>query len=148
MQKLTTDYLIMHENEVDWDKLSSDKDDGFSLVEVRLFRKRINWRKYITNHPTQFNTDILEIGSKYFTKEIYDLLAGFGIATDGFIRNHPERFDFRLVIENCNISDETLMETNDYWEKLPDLEEIFKKSKYVDFSGHNFDRTKLYLKIL
>ena len=94
MLKYSTEYLIIHENDINWDELSSDKDDMFSLVEIRLFRSKINWKKYLQTHSRScpFTTQMLEVASKYFTPEIYDLLAAFDIPQEDFIENHLDDF--------------------------------------------------------
>lgn len=145
MIKFSTEYLILHENEINWEKLSSDKEEFFSLVEVRLFRSKINWKQYLINHSEYVNTQILEIASKYFTKEIYEILAAFNITTEDFLKAHPEKFDFQSVIQNCEISEETLLQTKKYWDTLPNLKELFYNSKYIKIEDPEYSSIKLML---
>ena len=145
MIKFSTEYLILHENEINWEKLSSDKDEFFSLVEVRLFRSKINWKQYLINHSEYVNTQILETASKYFTKEIYEILAAFNITTEDFLKAHPEKFDFQSVIQNCEISEETLLQTKKYWDTLPNLKELFYNSKYIKIEDPEYSSIKLML---
>ena len=145
MIKFSTEYLILHENEINWEELSSDKDEFFSLVEVRLFRSKINWKQYLINHSEYVNTQILEIASKYFTKEIYEILAAFNITTEDFLKAHPEKFDFQSVIQNCEISEETLLQTKKYWDTLPNLKELFYNSKYIKIEDPEYSSIKLML---
>ena len=145
MIKFSTEYLILHENEINWEELSSDKDEFFSLVEVRLFRSKINWKQYLINHSEYVNTQILETASKYFTKEIYEILAAFNITTEDFLKAHPEKFDFQSVIQNCEISEETLLQTKKYWDTLPNLKELFYNSKYIKIEDPEYSSIKLML---
>lgn len=145
MIKFSTEYLILHENEINWEELSSDKDEFFSIVEVRLFRSKINWKQYLINHSEYVNTQILEIASKYFTKEIYEILAAFNITTEDFLKAHPEKFDFQSVIQNCEISEETLLQTKKYWDTLPNLKELFYNSKYIKIEDPEYSSIKLML---
>ena len=145
MIKFSTEYLILHENEINWEKLSSDKEEFFSLVEVRLFRSKINWKQYLINHSEYVNTQILEIPSKYFTKEIYEILAAFNITTEDFLKAHPEKFDFQSVIQNCENSEETLLQTKKYWDTLPNLKELFYNSKYIKIEDPEYSSIKLML---
>ena len=112
----TTEYLIMHENEIDWEELSKNPDRSFSLIEVRLFRKRINWLTYLPRHRDTLTTEILEMASKYFTDSVYKWLSYMNIPTEEFILRHKEKFDIPAVIHNrYNLSEEFLLEMIDYW---------------------------------
>ena len=44
----------------------------FSLAEIRMFRKRIKWEKYLISHSNTLSENKLEVASKHFTKEIYN----------------------------------------------------------------------------
>lgn len=145
----STEYLIIHEDEMDWDALSSIPDDMFSLVEIRLFRKRINWKLYFESHSIScpFTTQMLEMGSKYFTQEVYMILSNFGIATEDFIENHIDDFDFRSVILNCNISEDFLLENAEKWKNIKDIEDIFYRSKFVLLGTPQYSNLRLFLEM-
>lgn len=112
----STEYLIMHENEIDWEELSKDPNRSFSLIEVRLFRKRINWLTYLPRHRDTLTTEILEVASKYFNNSVYKWLSYMNIPTEEFIVRHKDEFDIPAVIHNrYNLSEEFLLEMIDYW---------------------------------
>lgn len=148
IEQLTTEYLILHENDVDWDALSSYPDRDFSLVEIRLFRKNINWEKYLISHSNILSDTKLEIASKYFTERIYTLLSSFNIATEDFIVRHADKFNFKSVILNCKMSQDALLETMDHWKDLPDIQNTFKESKYIDISQPEYSDIKLVVDTL
>lgn len=149
MINYSTEYLIIHEDDIDWDELSANPDDSFSLVEIRLFRKRINWKLYFRTHSIScpFNSQMLEIGSKYFDKEVYSMLANFGIAGQDFIENHINDFDFKDIIKNCNVNQEFLMNNTEKWSNYENLIDLFRKSKYIDLDDPNFLEIKLLLEM-
>lgn len=149
MINYSTEYLIIHEDELDWEELSSNKDDMFSLVEIRLFRSKINWRVYLESHlrSCPFTLQMMEIASKYFDENIYRMLASFNLAEEEFIMNHLNDFDFQLLIKNSNLSEDFLLNTLDYWCDIPDIEEVFKKSKYINVESPNYGQIKLILEV-
>ena len=147
MIQYTTEYLILNEDTIDWERLSRDSDDSFTLPEIRIFRKKINWKEYLLSHKSTISLRELEVASKYFTKEIYNEIAAYNIADDEFIINHKDKFDFRIVIPNCNISETTLMACVDYWEHIPDIKDIFIRAKYIDINSREFSGIKLLLKV-
>lgn len=58
---ISTEYLIMHEDEINWNELSKNPNRPLSLVEARLFRKNIDWKKYIITHAGTLTNDFLEV---------------------------------------------------------------------------------------
>lgn len=149
MISFSTEYLIIHENDVDWEKLSSDKDDMFSLIEIRLFRSKINWKSYIMSHlrSCPFTTQMMEVASKYFDDAIYTILASFNVADEDFILNHKEKFNFELLIKNSNLSEKFLLETMENWVHLENIEEIFKSSKYINLEDPKYNQIKLIFEV-
>lgn len=147
MLNYSTEYLIIHEDEIDWDQLSSQSDDFFSLVEIRLFRKKINWKRYLLSHKNSMSTLNLEVASKYFTKEIYDEIASYNIADEDFISNHKDDFDFKIVISNCNVSAQMLNSCQEKWIDIPGIKNIFLSAKYIDIDSPDFSDIKLLLEI-
>lgn len=144
MSKYSIEYLIKNEDVIDWEALSGDKDDSLNLVEIRLFRKRINWSKYLNCHRIM-STDELEMASKYFTKNHYDQLAAFEIATDEFIIKHAENFDFRILLKSAKLSDDNIMNLRQYWENIPGIEGIIKNSKYIDLESSEYSQLAVML---
>lgn len=147
MVQYTTEYLILNEDTIDWERLSRDADDFFTLFEIRMFRKRINWKEYLLSHKSTISLKELEVASKHFTKEIYNEIAAYNIADEDFIVNHKDKFDFRIVIPNCNISEAALLECIDYWIHIPDIKGLFIKAKYIDINSKEFSGIKLLLKL-
>lgn len=93
MINYSTEYLILHENEMDWEKLSADASDYFSLIEARLFRKHINWKEYIKTHSNILSEPFLEIASKYFTDAEYFELIVYGVCNyENFVIKHAKEF--------------------------------------------------------
>ena len=147
MDEYSTEYLIMHEDTIDWDELSAKKDFSLSLVEVRLFRSKINWRKYLNTHRFM-STDALEIASKYFTEENYRQIAAFNIATDHFVKNHPDRFDFTLLLKSTKLEESTILELQEYWENIPDIFSIISESNYIDLESEEYANLSVMLEAL
>lgn len=131
-EHLSTEYLITNEDSLDWEAISSNKSIILSNLDIKLFGKNINWKTYLINHSNHITTDILESANKYFTLDIYKYLSSFGIATEEFILNHREKFDFRDIIENCAMSEDGLIDTQDMWMKIPGIKRIFKNAKKID----------------
>jgi len=148
MFNVSTEYLIKHEDSINWEALSDMTDDEFSLTEIRLFRKRINWKKYLKNHKGQMSGDMFEIASKYFTPEVYRMIAVFNLAPNSFIESHAEFFDFKLLIENSDLSQETLLKCQKYWSNIPNIQESFKKSKFIHLDDPAFIDLKCAIEIL
>lgn len=146
MLKYSTEYLIIHENTIDWEKLSSDKEDMFSLVEIRLFRSKINWKKYLQTHSRTcpFTTQMLEVASKYFTPEIYGMLAAFDIPQEDFIENHLEDFSPGMLIMGCSLSEDFFLNHIDYWK---DWKDHFNLSQKIDLESSQYARLKLLLEV-
>lgn len=149
MLNYSTEYLIMHEDSINWEELSSNKDDFFSLVEIRLFRKRINWKAYFCSHLNSYTMtpQMFEIASKYFDDAVYRIISDFGIAPSEFIEAHPEKFNFENVIRYCNITEDALLNCEQYWKNISNIKEIFYESKYISLNSPNFSRIKLMLEI-
>jgi hypothetical protein len=98
----------------------------------------------LITHQNQINTDILEIASKHFTPEIYEILACFGIATEEFIENHIDNFRNLIVevIKNCNVSEEFILKYEKCWYgKIID----FNSTKYIKIDEPRFSRLKLFI---
>lgn len=117
MEEYTTEYLIMHEDELDWDELSKNPNRSFSLVEIRLFRKRIDWGRYLVRpeHINSITSDMLELASKYFNKSTYTILSlARGIPED-FVLKHRTDFNIGNYILNNKPSEEFLLATIDEW---------------------------------
>lgn len=149
MIKHTTEYLIMHEDDLNWEELSKDKDDFFNLIEIRLFRSKIDWAQYFAAHTwyCPMTTEMLEIASKYFTAKNYSQLAFFGIATEDFILKHPEKFNWEEVIKNIRISEENLLKTKEYWESYTGIKYTFLNSKKININLPEYERIKLLLEL-
>lgn len=128
----STEYLISHEDELDWEEISSNKSIVLSNTDIKIFGKKINWKTYLINHQNFITTEVLEIASKYFNNDTYTLLSSFGIATEEFILNHSDKFDFELIIENCSMSEDGLLQSQSYWVDIPNIKKVFKKAKKVD----------------
>ena len=149
MLKYSTEYLILNEESINWEKLSGDPEDYFSLVEIRLFRSKINWKTYLKSHikSCPFTTQMLEVGSKYFDKTVYQILASFNIPTEDFIISHIDNFDIVKVIENCNVSQELLLEISEKWVDIENIKDSFKRAKFIDIDSPEFSDIKLLLEM-
>lgn len=90
---------------------------------------------------------MMEIASKYFDENVYRMLASFNLAEEEFIMNHLQDFDFQLLIKNSNISEDFLINTIDYWMDIPNVEEVFRKSKYINIESPNYGQIKLILEV-
>lgn len=141
---VTTEYLILHEDELDWDELSKKRQ--FSLVEIRLFRKRINWTKYLYKYCSVMSSEMLEIASKYFNLTHYMILGINGNCSEEFVLNHLNDFTEDGVNEyilSAAPSEEFLLKTVEYWK---DKEDISKEiQKYID--SENYPSVSLLFEI-
>lgn len=141
----TTEYLIMNESSIDWEKLSADKSRSFSLSEIRMFRKRIDWLVYLANH--QLNQNELEVASKYFTPAVYNLLAILGVDDEKFILNHRHDFNWELLISNSYLSEDVLNKCIDEWKDIPKnrLVKEFMNNKRINIYDGSYDSILLFL---
>ena len=145
MEDYSTEYLIMHEDEIDWDKLSKNPNRIFSLAEARLFRRKINWLQYLIIHSNSITPNILEVASKYFTPEVYKYLTYAGIANEEFVLNHRENFDILQYIISNLPSEDFLLAVLDCWKD----DEFVKKTlaKRLDLSKAEYKNIRLLYEI-
>lgn len=145
MDEYTTEYLILHESEIDWDSLSADKNRSFSIPEIRIFRKRINWLKYITTHNMNHNE--LEIASKYFSSSIYDVIALLDIADEEFIKNHRNNFNWEVLLSSATLSANLLNECFSSWKNISKdkLERAFSINNKINIHDGTYDDILLYV---
>lgn len=146
-EEYTTEYLIMHEDEIDWDELSKNTNRSFSLVEVRLFRKRIDWGKYLVRpeHINSITTDILEVASKYFTKSTYTILSLSRGLPEEFVLKHREMFNIGNYILNNKPSEEFLLETIDEWKDNSTVRTAIPLK--IDLSQEEYENIRLLYEV-
>lgn len=142
--KYSTEWLITHENSVDWDKLSSDKDENFSLIEIRLFRSKINWSSYLNTHR-MMTTSELEVASKYFKESHYRQLAAFDIATDEFVLKNIEKFNIYILLKCTSLSESTILKIIQDKIGDPKIKECIKLSPYINLESKEFSQLALFL---
>ena len=128
----TTEYLIMHEDEIDWKSLSGDASRSFSLVEIRLFRSKIHWNAYLLMHGMTMSLDMLETASKYFTSKEYALIAYLNLGSEEFVLNHLDSFFVPLYLEKNLPSERFLLETYNLWEDVSSTREKLKNEIYSE----------------
>lgn len=144
---MNTEYMIMHEGDIDWEKLSKDSSRSLSLAEIRMFRKRINWCEYIKTHD--MSPDGLEIASKHFRQEEYNLIALLNYGLDDFILNHREKFDWLVLFGSHYLKPSTIMACIDCWKDIPphQIEAALIDNPYIDPYNGEYDELLLYLGI-
>lgn len=148
IEELTTEYLILHEDEADWDAISKCKERDFSLPEIRMFRKKINWPAYLISHKDVLSTTKLEVASKHFTSEVYDIIIGLNIGAPEFLLAHAEKLNYRLLIQTGKPSPELLIETVQYWKNLEGIVGIFNSAKNFNINDAAYSEVKLILETL
>lgn len=140
-------YLIENEETIDWKKLSLDKDTSFSALEARLFKDRICWSEYIVIHKDKVTMEILEIcKDKIFpTTLTVFLLLYFDEFAEDFIMKYPENVDFEFILKYKTemLSEDALLATKNYWEKIPDIKEIL--ANFLDTIPERPDYSRLRL---
>lgn len=146
-KELTTEYLIINEETIDWDELSKESSRSFSLAEIRMFRKRIIWSEYIKNHNMSLIQ--LNIASKYFDVGVYRMIALLNAAPEEFIISHMDNFLWLTILATCKLSCETIFKCKECWEIYP-REKIaiaLKSNKQIDLSDESYKSLVLYLNL-
>lgn len=145
---LSVEDIIRNEDNIDWESASFQTTRNLTLVEVRLFRSKINWNLYVLRH--KMTTECLECASKYFAKETYNRIAAFNFATEEFIVNHKDDFNWSVVIANCKLSEETLLNCVDSWVHRPhyDLMRIFKEAREFDIFAGGYEQVRLLVELV
>lgn len=144
----TTDFLIINEDNIDWEYASFHSVRELSLAEIKLFRSKINWDAYILSHD--LNPVKMEFASKYFTRETYQRIAAFNMATEEFILKNKEKFNWLTLIKNSKLSEETLLAAAELWQQksLKDIKDAFLTAKYIDINSGAYPAIQLYLNLI
>ena len=146
--KYTTEYLIIHEEEIDWDELSAYSEKVFTLTEIRLFRRKINWLLYLMHHKDCFAREIeIEMASKYFSKPSWFLLLTKYTVSEEFLEKHKDEINWRNVLAHQPVSETFLMEHCNYWNIYSNdiIVESLLMNPNVDSA--NWNVLHLYLKL-
>ena len=143
----STEYLIIHEDEIDWLDLSQNKNRSFSLPEIRMFRNKIHWNIYCFEH--RMNYPELLIASKYFDRTTYKILSIYHNIPEQFIELHLDEIFWDDLIANSALDEEFLFKHSEYWMNTPIqiLQERFLKNTKIDLHSGDYDRLVLYLKL-
>jgi len=143
----TTDFLIINEENIDWEILSQFKGRSFSMAEIRMFRKKIQWNLYLINHALS-NIE-LNIASKYFSDSVFAVLSAFVSLPEEFIKKHHTKLSWKYLIQRSYISEDLLFELQDDWIHLDDqiLINGFSKNPFIDLNSNDYNRLALYLKL-
>ena len=141
---MDTEYLILHEDEIDWKSLSNDKNRSFSLSEIRMFRKRIDWIDYLKTH--NLSHDELEVASKHFTKSVYEFIALNNLADQDFIVKHKTDFDWRILLTSSYLTQDTLMKCESSMGYVKELIlEYLSKNSLIDLYDGSYDEFLVYM---
>lgn len=142
---LTTEDLIIHENEIDWEELSENKERSFNLSEIRIFRKRINWAKYLMYH--EMSPIQMEVASKYFDNYAYRVIAIYNLATPEFIEKHKDDFDWDYLLAFSTYNAKLLDDCLDCWKNIPKnlLERYLCGNSHIDIYDDSFAAIRLYI---
>ena len=113
LRNLSTEELIKFEDVLDWRDLSIVR--TFSFVEIRLFRKKIDWTHYIVRND--MSEENMELASKYFTSQTYYYIARLNKATKSFILNHIENFkdSWKQLFLSSSVNDDIVFALEPYW---------------------------------
>lgn len=147
LDQFTTDFLIVNEENIDWESLSQFKGRSFSLAEIRMFRKSIQWNLYLINHA--LNEIELDVAAKHFTDSVFNVISAFVNLSEKFIRKYKDRLSWRYLIRKSNLSEDFLFEMEEYWTKLPreTIIDGFSMNQYIDLTLDSYRRLALYLKL-
>ena len=143
----TTEFLIINEENINWDALSGFPRRSFSLPEIRMFRKRIKWSMYLFTHEFKNDTEI-EFASKYFDENAFALLSQYELSKHT-ISLFADKLNWTgLFMKYCHDED-FLFEYIDHWKEIPVEFLIFvvKENPYIDLGSGKFNRLSLYLKL-
>lgn len=146
--EINTKYLIINEDNIDWVKLSSDPNRYFSLAEVRIFRKRINWFVYLTNHPDVYE-DNLRIASKFFDGHVWKYLSDNYKLSEGFIEDYVDNLNWIGLFKNSPMSAEFIMKYKEKWEHF-NFSLILKNINnniFIDTTSDDFSELMLLLNL-
>jgi len=145
--KFTTEFLIVNEEKIDWEALSRFAGRSFSLPEIRMFRKKINWTLYLLSHDMENDIEI-ELASKYFTEQAFSILSQ-EILSENIIRKFADKLNWESLMSRTNSSEEFLFEFIDYWKIIPinHLAILVSNNQNIDLKSGKFNKLSLYLKL-
>ncbi len=140
-------FLIANEDIVDWGKLSSFRERRFSFQEIKLFGRSIAWNVYMINHD--MSDEELSLAAKYFTEANFQTISLFSSIPDQFIREHANKLNWLLVLNNARVSEDTIFEMSQNWQSL-DQEMVtaaILNNPNINLSTKKYERLALYLKL-
>lgn len=143
----TTEYLILNENSINWEVMSGLPSRPLSLVEIRLFRKHINWYRYITTHGSTMSPQMIETASKYFTPQVYTLLNYVDMVSEEFVINHMDKFNIPVYIISKMPSEEFILKTMDKWHFDDVIVKILKERLLEEKYKNNYPTLKLMFEV-
>jgi len=143
----TVEFLILNEEDIDWEQLSDFKDRRFSLPEIRMFRKKINWNLYVPNHV--MNENEIDIASKYFSEELIYKLPSMQELTEKIVRKFRNKIHWSLLLLKSKFPESFLLEMSSSWKDIGDekLQTIFTSNRAMDIFDGNYESLLLYLNL-
>jgi hypothetical protein len=140
-------FLIANEENVDWGKLSSFRERSFSAQEIRLFGRSIAWNVYMINHD--MSDEELMLAARYFTEANFQAISLFSSIPDQFIRQHANKLNWLLVLNNARVSEDTVFEMSQHWQSLDQgmVAAAIVNNPNINLSAKKYERLALYLKL-
>jgi hypothetical protein len=140
-------FLITHEEQIDWEKLSAIKERSFSIPEIKLFGKRIAWNIYIINHQLKDNE--LEFASKYFNSKNFEVISFFNNLPESFIKEHAEELDWLKILNRSKLSQDFIFEMSNHWSKLDSelVTAAIVNNPSINLESNKYEKLALYLKL-
>jgi len=140
-------FLIINEEYIDWEKLSSIKEREFSVAEIKLFGNKIAWHIYAYNHV--LNQKQLNMAEKYFKNDnIYEILSNQELS-EKFLRKNAEKVNWQKVFSNSKLSEDFIFEMINYWiiENQYSIKQALLNNDSFNVNSSNYEKLALYLKL-
>lgn len=148
IKQFNVKFLIENEDNIDWEKLSFMRERSFSVPEIKMFGKKIDWHIYLFNHT--LDDDQLAVAEKYFkdNHHLYSILSDQPLPED-FLRRNADKVNWKKVFANSELSEDFIFEMIDYWivENQYAIKQALLENKYMNVNSDEYEKLSLYLKL-
>lgn len=148
IKKFNVKFLIENEEQIDWEKLSLMKERTFSVPEIKMFGRKIEWHVYLFNHI--LDEEQLAVAEKYFkdNANIYHILSDQPLSEE-FLRRNADKVNWKKVLSNSELSEDFIFEMIDHWivENQYAIKQSLLENKFMNFNSDKYEKLSLYLKL-
>jgi hypothetical protein len=137
-------FLIVNENSIDWEKLSSLR--TFSIPEIKLFGNKIAWAIYLLNH--EMNQNEINIAAKYVSEGTFELFSLNNLSEE-FILKNKSKLNWLNILKYSKITENFIFENIVHWEtySLSEIRDSVTSNRYINLERSDYKSLSLYLKL-